>query len=71
MSEPRKMPTEQTNKGRYEVLSPMCVWGAVGDVIELELTAGQEEALLRAGTVKVATNRPKVTAAKPKGDGRG
>ncbi|WP_406527383.1 hypothetical protein [Streptomyces sp. I8-5] len=42
----------------YEVVSPKCVWGAVGEVIELQLTDNQETSLLEAGTVKRATVRP-------------
>ncbi|MGW0939110.1 hypothetical protein [Streptomyces sp. NPDC002666] len=42
----------------YEVVSPRCVWGAVGEVIELQLTDNQELSLLEAGTVKRATVRP-------------
>lgn len=57
--------------GKYEVLSPKCVWGEVGEVIDLELTAGQEEALLRAGTVKRASTRPKPAAVVTKGNGNG
>lgn len=67
----RPMPGEPVNERTYEILTDNCAWGVRGASVELALTEGQETALLRAGTVKRATVRPKSTAIKPKGDGRG
>lgn len=65
--EVKHMPKEEESKGSYEVLTTNCVWGSKGDVIELTLTRGQETALLRAGTLKVAPPVRPTPAADKKG----
>ena len=59
---------EPTFKGKYVVLTHRCVWGKEGEVIELDLTPGQEEALTRAGTVKRAAVRPSEAAVRKEKD---
>lgn len=50
-------PKPAPEKRRYVVLSRKCVWGAAGETIELAL-GEQEAALLAAGTLKRAEDKP-------------